>query len=46
MIEDLIERTMEPTQEGAGRRREEADGHRRGRAGRRLDPHPDGPGDW
>ena len=29
-------------QEGARRRGQEAGGHRRGRAGRRLDPHPDG----
>ena len=29
-------------QEGAGRREQEAGGHRGGRAGRRFDPHPDG----
>ena len=39
---DLVERTMEPMQEGAGRRGQEAGGHRRGGAGRWLDPHPDG----
>ena len=32
-------------QEGARRRGQEAVGHRRGRAGRRLDAHPDGAGD-
>ena len=42
MIEDLVDRTMEPLQEGARRRRQEGRGHRRGRARRWLDPHPDG----
>ena len=42
MMDDLVERTIEPTQEGARRRGQEAGGHRRGRPRRRLDPHPDG----
>ena len=38
----LVERAMEPVQEGARRRGQEAGRHRRGRAGRRLDAHPAG----
>ena len=45
-LEQMIERPGRAhdraVQEGAGRRRQEGRGHRRGRAGRWLDPHPDG----
>ena len=43
LVGDLLERTMGPVRQclkDAGRR---ADGDRRGRPGRRLDPHPEGP---
>ncbi len=40
MIGPLVDRAMEPVQEGARRRGQEAVGHRRGRARRRLDAHP------
>ncbi len=42
LMEDLVERTIEPVQEGPRRRRQEGLRDRRGRPGRRLDPHPDG----
>ncbi len=40
MIAPLVERTMEPVTQGARRREEAAEGHRRGRPRRRLDAHP------
>ena len=45
MIARLVERTMEPVQEGARGREEEAERHRRGRARRWLDAHPARAGD-
>ena len=39
LVEDLIERTIEPCKQGAQGRRDRRQGHRRRRAGRRHDPH-------
>ena len=44
LIDDLIQRTLEPVRTGVQGRRHRAGRHRRGRAGRRLDPHPEGAG--
>ena len=43
MIGPLVDRAKEPTKKALAGRGQDAGGDRRGRARRRLDPHPDGP---
>ena len=45
LVDDLIERTMPPVQKALDGRRPQAGRDRRGHPRRRLDAHPEGPGD-
>ena len=45
LVDDLLQKTVGPTQAGAVRRRRRPEADRRGRAGRRLDAHPARPAD-